>query len=66
MAGWDGMDVEGYDTRDIFDRWQDAIDAMARERAERKGTTEDEEYDAIMSGYGRAARNAKKAGRSKA
>ena len=66
VAGWDGMDVEGYDTLDIFDRWQRQMDAMARERAERKGTTEDEEYDAIMAGYGRAARNAKKAGRSKA
>lgn len=66
VAGWDGMDVEGYDTRDIFDRWQRQMDAMAKERAERKGTTEDEEYDAIMRGYGRAARNAKRAGRSKA
>ena len=66
VAGWDGMDVEGYDTLDIFDRWQRQMDAMAKERAERKGTTEDEEYDAIMAGYGRAARNAKRAGRSKA
>lgn len=64
--GWDGMEVEGYDPRSIYDRWQDAIDAKARERAERNGTTVSEERAAIMAGYGRAAKNAKKAGRKSA
>lgn len=66
VPGWDGMEVEGYDTQEIYDRWQASIDAKARERAERNGTTESEEYAKIMQGYGRAARNAKKRGRSRA
>ena len=64
--GWDGMEVEGYDTQAIYDRWQDAIDAKAKERAERNGTTVSEERAAIMAAYGRAAKNAKKAGRKTA
>ena len=64
--GWDGMEVEDYDPRSIYDRWQDAIDAKAKERAERKGTTVSEERAAIMAAYGRAAKNAKKAGRKSA
>ena len=64
--GWDGMEVEDYDPRSIYDRWQDAIDAKARERAERNGTTVSEERAAIMAAYGRAAKNAKRAGRKSA
>ena len=64
--GWDGMEVEDYDPRSIYDRWQDAIDAKAKERAERKGTTVSEERAAIMAAYGRAAKNAKRAGRKSA
>lgn len=66
VPGWDGMEVEDYDPRSIYDRWQDAIDAKARERAERKGTTASEERAAIMAAYGRAAKNAKRAGRKSA
>ena len=66
VPGWDGMEVEGYDPRAIYDRWQDAIDAKAKERAERNGTTVSEERAAIMSAYGRAAKNAKRAGRKSA
>ena len=64
--GWDGMEVEDYDPRSIYDRWQDAIDAKAKERAERNGTTVSEERAAIMAAYGRAAKNAKRAGRKSA
>ena len=64
--GWDGMEVEGYDPQAIYDRWQDAIDAKAKERAERNGTSVSEERAAIMAAYGRAAKNAKKAGRKSA
>ena len=60
------MEVEDYDPRSIYDRWQDAIDAKAKERAERKGTTVSEERAAIMAAYGRAAKNAKRAGRKSA
>ena len=64
--GWDGMEVEDYDPRSIYDRWQDAIDAKAKKRAERNGTTASEERAAIMAAYGRAAKNAKRAGRKSA
>lgn len=66
VPGWDGMEVEGYDPQAIYDRWQDAIDGKARERAERKGTTESEERAAIMRAYGDAAKRAKRAGRKRA
>ena len=66
IAGWDGMEVDDYDPRSIYDRWQDAIDAKAKERSERNGTTVSEERAAIMAGYGRAAKNAKRAGRKSA
>ena len=69
VAGWDGDDVEGYDTRDIYKRWQASIDAIATERAEKHGTTVEEERSKIMRGYANSAKNAKKlakAGASKA
>ena len=66
IPGWDGMEVEGYDPQAIYDRWQDAIDGKARERAERKGTDFDAERDAIMRAYGDAAKRAKRAGRKRA
>lgn len=59
MPGWSGTEVQGYDPRSIYDRWQDAIDAKARERAERNGTTVSEERAAIMRDYGEAAKTAK-------
>lgn len=66
ICQWEDGGVEDYDTQAIYDRWQDAIDAKARERAERNGTTVSEERAAIMAAYGRAAKNAKRAGRRSA
>ena len=66
IQGYPGDEVEDYDPRSIYDRWQDAIDAKAKERAERNGTTVSEERAAIMAAYGRAAKNAKRAGRKSA
>ena len=60
VAGWDGDDVEGYDTDDIYKRWQSSIDAIAEERAEKHGTTVEEERSKIMIGYANSAKNAKK------
>lgn len=60
MPGWPGTSIEGYDPDEVADRWQDAIDDKAAERAERNGTTVDEERRKIMSAYGEAARRAKK------
>lgn len=64
--GWDGMEVEGYDTQAIYDRWQDAIDAKARERAEKRGTTVEEEREKIFRGYANSAKHAKKLARMRA
>lgn len=69
VAGWDGDDVEGYDTDEIYKRWQSSIDAIAEERADKRGTTVEEERSKIMRGYANSAKNAKKlvkAGASKA
>lgn len=69
VAGWDGDDVEGYDTDEIYRRWQSSIDDIASERAEKRGTTVEEERSKIMRGYANSAKNAKKlakAGASKA
>ena len=59
IQGYPGDEVEDYDPRSIYDRWQDAIDAKAKERAERNGTTEGAELSRIMRGYGNAAKAAK-------
>ncbi len=71
VCQWDGGGVEGYDTQAVYDRWQDAVDALAAERAEKRGTTVEEERDRIFRGYANSAKSAKKlahmrAGRSSA
>ena len=60
ICQWDDGDVEGYDTDAIYDRWQDAINALAAERAEKRGTTVEEERDKIFRGYANSAKSAKK------
>ena len=52
--------VEDYDTKAIYKRWQDSIDALAKERAEKRGTTVEEERDKIFRGYANSAKHAKK------
>ena len=66
IPGWDGMEVEDYDPRSIYDRWQDAVDALAAERAEKRGTTVEEERDRIFRGYSNSAKHAKKVARMRA
>ena len=63
VCQWGDGDVEGYDTQAIYKRWQDAIDALAVDRAERRGTTADEERDKIFRGYANSAKSAKKLAR---
>ncbi|OUN47322.1 hypothetical protein B5G20_04980 [Collinsella sp. An7] len=63
VCQWGDGGVEGYDTKAINDRWQDAVDALAAERAERRGTTADEERDKIFRGYANSAKHAKKVAR---
>lgn len=66
VSQWDGGGVEGYDTQAIYDRWQDAIDALAKERAEKRGTTVEEERAAVFRGYSNSAKHAKKVARMRA
>lgn len=60
VPSWGARGVEGYDPKAIYGRWQDAIDAKAKERAERNGTTEADERKKILAAYERSASNAKK------
>ena len=66
ICQWDDGGVEGYDTQAIYDRWQDSIDALAKERAEKRGTTVEEERAAIFRGYSNSAKHAKKLARMRA
>lgn len=60
VCQWEDGGVEDYDTDAIYDRWQDSVDALARERAEKRGTTVEEERDKIFRGYANSAKHAKK------
>lgn len=60
VCQWDDGGVEDYDTKAIYKRWQDAINALAAERAEKRGTTVEEERDKIFRGYANSAKHAKK------
>lgn len=66
VCQWDGGGVEGYDAQAIYDRWQDAIDALAKERAEKRGTTVEEEREKIFRGYANSAKSARKLARMRA
>ena len=66
ICQWDDGGVEDYDTKAIYGRWQDAVDAIAEERAERRGTTVEEERDRIFRGYANSAKSAKKLARMRA
>lgn len=59
VPSWKANKVEGYDPKAIYKRWQEAIDAEAKERAERNGTPIAEERQKIMDRYKRAADNAR-------
>jgi hypothetical protein len=60
VPSWKSFEVDGYDPTALYHQWQDRIDQMAEERAERNGTTPDQERRNIMAVYQRAASNAKK------
>lgn len=59
VPSWKGTSLQGYDPQAMYDRWQAVIDDEAKKRAERKGTSEDEERKAIMGAYRRSAESAK-------
>lgn len=56
---WGKGSVEGYDTQALYDRWQESVDKLARERAERNGTSESYERSKIMQQYRDSADSAK-------
>ncbi len=56
VPSWRAYEVEGYDPVAIYGRWQEAIEAKAEERAERKGTSFEEERAAIMAKYASSAK----------
>lgn len=66
VCQWEDGGVEDYDTDAIYDRWQDSIDILAKERAEKRGTTVEEERNKIFRGYANSAKHAKKLARMRA
>jgi len=64
VPSWRAKAVEGYDTEDLRRQWNESVDALAAERAERNGTTVAEERKRIMDGYRRTASNARKRNKS--
>ena len=60
VPSWESESVEDYDPEKIYDQWQQAINDLAERRAERNGTTFDEEREHIMDGYAQASIRAKK------
>lgn len=64
VAQWGDGGVEGYDTNAIYREWQYAVDLLADERAERRGTPFEEERRKIMEGYANSAKHAKQAARA--
>jgi hypothetical protein len=63
VPSWESFSVAGYDPSALYDRWQESIDAKAKERAERNGTSESEERKKIIDAYERSSANAKKRNR---
>ena len=60
VPSWDkSPEVQGYDEREYYDRWQDAIDAEAQAAADRKGTSVADERSRILGYYKASAKNAK-------
>lgn len=66
VPSWDkSPEVQGYDEREYYDRWQDAIDAEAKAASERKGTSVDDERSRILGYYAASAKNAKAKAKAK-
>lgn len=60
VSSWDDDGAEGYDPDAIADRWNDLEWADAELRAERNGTTAEEEYAKRMRQLGESAKRAKR------
>lgn len=66
MCSWDDDGAEGCDPDAIADRWNDLEWADAELRAERNGTTAEEEYAKRMRQLGESAKRAKRRRKNKA
>lgn len=61
--GWgENPQVEGYDPKAIYDKWQEELNATAERRAERNGTTVAEERKKIYDQLNAASKRAKERG----
>lgn len=56
----DETSIQGYDHKAAYARWQDALTAKATERAERRGTTVEEERRAIIRAYEESSKRNKR------
>lgn len=59
IPSFGGASVEDYDPDEYYEKWQDAIDRTAEERAERKGTDVASERERILDYYRNSSRRAK-------
>ena len=65
VAGWgDDPQVAGYDTKKLYGQWQASMDSMAKDRAERNGTSVAEERSAIYRQLSDSAKKARQRNRS--
>ncbi len=59
VPSWKSQSVEGYDPDALYNDWQDAVDEKAARRAEKNGTSAEDEREKIMQAYEKSASNAK-------
>lgn len=65
VVGFRNAEVEGYDPDEIYNKWQALMDEEAKARAEKNGTTEQEEFKILMRRLSDGAVRAKKRSKSK-
>lgn len=59
VPSWKGSTVQGYDPDALYGKWQDAMHADAKAKAEANGTSESYEYDKMMKQLEKGASKAK-------
>lgn len=59
VPGFKGDTVEGYDPQAIGAQWEQEMNDLAEQRAERNGTSSQQEYDLLMRNLGDASKRSK-------
>ena len=59
VPGFKGDTVEGYDPDEIGAQWEQEMSDLAEQRAERNGTTSQQEYDLLIKNLGESSKRAK-------